>query len=182
MRQGHKDFSISQLRPSKPGMGTEVSPGQETSREHPGGMSHPSRWLCCWELGRGSPWECWFPSLLGEMPASQIYAWWEVGQQIPEGPPFPAVFLCFNGHRAGNTDGQRNSESQNSHPLPTSAPPPHLHRCLENAPEQASSLRDKPPTLCPSAAGPGGRRSLRTGCLHSKVHDETGKAEPGSLP
>lgn len=118
MRQGHKDFSISQLRPSKPGMGTEVSPGQETSREHPGGMSHPSRRLHCWELGRGSPWECWFPSLLGEMPASQNYAWWEVGQQIPEGPPFPAVFLCFNGHRAGNTDGQRNSESQNSHPFP----------------------------------------------------------------
>lgn len=33
MRQGHMDFSISQLRPGKPGTGTEVSPGQETSRE-----------------------------------------------------------------------------------------------------------------------------------------------------
>lgn len=86
------DFSISQLRPSKPGMGTEVSSGQETPHEHPSGMSHLSRGFCCWELGKGSPWECCFPSLLGEMPTSQNHAWWEGGQQIPENP-FPSCAL-----------------------------------------------------------------------------------------
>lgn len=115
--QAHTDFSISQLGLSKPGMGTEVSSGQETSHKHPSGMSHPSGGLHCWELGMGSPWERCVPSLLGEKVTSQSPACWEVDQQVPEGP-IPAAFLCFNGHRAGNTDGQRNPGSQKSHPFP----------------------------------------------------------------
>lgn len=67
--------------------------------------------------GQWQPMGMLFSSLLGEMPTPQNHAWWETGQQIPENP-FPAAFLCFNGHRAGNPNGERSPGSLNSHPFP----------------------------------------------------------------
>lgn len=102
-----------------------------------------------------------------------------VGQQIPQGP-FPAAFLCFNGHRTGNRDGERNPCSQTSHPFPAQL----LLHIFTDVWRPLWSEALPPGTNQPLCAAPGGRRSLRTGCYpvtRQRRHSQTPSRKPTSL-
>lgn len=156
-------------------LGHEVSSGQETSHEHPSGMSHPSRGLRCWELCKGSPWEHHFPSLLGEMPTSQPVLGGRLFNRPLEVPPHQHFCaLTLTEHTELETQMGKGSWS------PKTAIPSHLSNSSTSPPMTGArsgvSWLPQGQTTHFVHRSWRSKRSLRTGCLPRKVPDKTGKA------
>lgn len=113
----------------------------------------------------------------GEMPTSQNHAWWEAGQQIPEGPSPAALMVTELETQIGKgTQGPKTAIPSHLSSSSTSPPTAGEPSGVSQLPEGQTT---HPVTL---SCRPRRKKEPENWVLHRKVCDKTVRAESDPLP